>query len=163
VDPQGRLCRFTTTASTPRDESRSPPGAELTSVPDEVASTPKESQRAHSAIGNDKFTEHTTDDKCTCKCTGEMMEVNKRSEVNRIPECGWTKHSRCSEVDIEIEDIGTSHTTVSQQAEQVRVVTGQRATQKDDRSRREIVCRRSKSRTELRVESRRDYDYNAES
>jgi len=62
------------------------------------------------------------------------MEVNKRSEVNRIPECGWTKHSRCSEV--KIEDIGTSHTTVSQQAEQVRVVTGQRATRKDDRSRR---------------------------
>jgi len=50
------------------------------------------------------------------------MEVNKRSDVNRIPECGWMKHSRCSEV--EIEDIATSHTTVSQQAEQVRVVTG---------------------------------------
>jgi hypothetical protein len=60
------------------------------------------------------------------------MEVNELSEVNRIPECGWTKHSCCSEV--EIEDIGTSHTTVSQQAEQVRVVTGQRATRKDDRS-----------------------------
>jgi hypothetical protein len=87
------------------------------------------------------------------------MELNKRSEVNRTPECGWTKHSRCSEVEIEIEDIGTSHTTVSQLAEQV---TGQRATRKDDRSRREIVlvCRRIKSRTELRVESRRDYDYN---
>ena len=27
------------------------------------------------------------------------MEVNKRSEVNRIPECGWTKHSCCSEVE----------------------------------------------------------------
>ena len=89
------------------------------------------------------------------------MEVNKPSDVNRIPECGWTKHSCCSEV--EIEDIGTSHTTVSQQAEQVRIVTGQRATQKDDRSRREIVCRRSKSRTELRVESHRDYDYYPES
>jgi len=91
------------------------------------------------------------------------MEVNKRSEVNRTPECGWTKHSCCSEV--EIEDIGTSHTTVSQQAEQVRVVTGLRATRKDDRSRREIVlvCRPSESRTELRVESRREYNYNPES
>ena len=67
------------------------------------------------------------------------MEVNKRSEVNRTPECGWTKHSRCIEVEIEIEDIGTSHTTVTQQVEQVRVVTGQRATRKDDGSRREIV------------------------
>jgi len=93
------------------------------------------------------------------------MEVNKRSEVNRTPECGWTKHSRCSEVEIEIEDIGTSHTTVSQQAEQVRVVTGQRATRKDYRSRREIVlvCRRSESRTKLRVESQRDYNYNPKS
>jgi len=93
------------------------------------------------------------------------MEVDKRSEVNRTPECGWTKHSRCSEVEIEIEDVGTSHTTVSQHVEQVRAVTGQRATRKDDRSRRKIVlvCRRSESRTELRVESRRDYDYNPES
>jgi len=66
------------------------------------------------------------------------MEVNKRCDVNRIPECGWTKHSCCSEV--ELEDIGTSHTTVSQQAEQVRVVTGQGAMQKDDRSWRKIVC-----------------------
>jgi len=124
------------TASTPGDESRRPPKAESTSVPDEeVASTPVECQRAHPAIG----------------------------DVNRIPECGWTKHSCCSEV--EIEDIGTSPTRVSQQAEQVRVVTGQRATRKDDRSRREIVlvCRRSESRTELRVESPRDYDYNPES
>jgi len=89
------------------------------------------------------------------------MEVNKRSEVNRIPKCGWTKHSCCSEV--ESEDIGTSHTTVSQLAEQVRVVTRQRATRKDDRRRREIVCRRSECRTELRVESHRDYDYYPES
>jgi len=37
------------------------------------------------------------------------MEVNRRSEVNRIPECWLTKHSRCSEV--EIEDIVTSHRT----------------------------------------------------
>jgi len=83
------------------------------------------------------------------------MEANKRSDVNRIPECGWTKHCCCSEV--ELEDIGMSHTTVSQQAEQVRVVTGQRAMRMEDRSRREIVlvCRRSKSRTKLRVESER--------
>ena len=72
------------------------------------------------------------------------MEVNKRSEVNRTPECGWTKHSHCSEVEIEIEDIATSHT-------------------KDDQSRKEIVCRRSESRAELRVESRTDYDYNPKS
>jgi hypothetical protein len=72
------------------------------------------------------------------------MEVNKRSEVDRTPECEWTMYScrskirlttvsrwaahvttmrRCKEV--EIERIGTSHTTVSQQAEQVRVVIGQ--------------------------------------
>ena len=47
--------------------------------------------------------------------------------------------------DVEIERIGTSHTTVSQQAEQVRVVTGQRATWKDDRSRRKVVCRSAKA------------------
>jgi len=41
--------------------------------------------------------------------------------------------------DVEIERIGTPHTTVSQQAEQVRIDTGQRATQRDDRSRRKIV------------------------
>jgi len=51
--------------------------------------------------------------------------------------------------DVEIERIRTPHTTVSQQAEQVRVVTGNRATQKDDRSRRKIV------RTKLRDESGR--------
>jgi len=71
--------------------------------------------------------------------------------VSRQTEEVTTKHSHCSEVDIE--DIRASHTTVSQQAEQVRVVTGQRAMWKDDRSRREIVCRRSESRTELRAES----------
>jgi len=41
--------------------------------------------------------------------------------------------------DVKIERIGTSHTTVSQQAEQVRIVTAQRTTQKDDLSRRKIV------------------------
>ena len=76
------------------------------------------------------------------------MEVTTRSEVNRTPECGWMKHSCCSEMEIEIEDIGMSHTTVSQQAEQVRVVTGQRATQKDDQSQRGIVCRQSETRAE---------------
>jgi len=49
------------------------------------------------------------------------------------------RHSRCN--DVEIERIGTPHATVSQQAEQVRIVTGQRATQKDDRSGRKIVCK----------------------
>jgi hypothetical protein len=43
--------------------------------------------------------------------------------------------------DVEIDRIGTSHTTVSQQAEQLRIVTGQRATQNDDQSPRKIVCR----------------------
>jgi len=43
--------------------------------------------------------------------------------------------------DVEIECIGTPHTTVSQQAEQVRIDTGQRATQKDNECRRKIVCR----------------------
>ena len=41
--------------------------------------------------------------------------------------------------DVEIERIGMPHTTVSQQAEQVRIVTGQRTTQKDDGIRRKIV------------------------
>ena len=50
-----------------------------------------------------------------------------------------TTRRRCN--DVEIERIGTSHTTVSQQAEQVRIVTGQRTTQKDDGIRRKIVCR----------------------
>jgi hypothetical protein len=36
--------------------------------------------------------------------------------------------------DVENERIGTPHTTVSQQAELVRIDTGQRATQKDDQS-----------------------------
>ena len=43
--------------------------------------------------------------------------------------------------DTKSERIGTSHTTVSQQAEQVRIDTGQRVTQKYDRSQRKIVCR----------------------
>jgi len=77
------------------------------------------------------------------------MEVNERSEVNRIAECGWTKHSCCSVV--KIKNIGTSHMTVSQQVEQVMAVTGQRVTRKDDRSRRKIVRKRSKSQPELRV------------
>jgi hypothetical protein len=72
------------TASTPSDESRNPSEVESTSVPDEeVASTPKESQRTHPAIGNDKFTEHTTDDKCTCKCTGEMNREATRRRVDK--------------------------------------------------------------------------------
>jgi len=62
------------------------------------------------------------------------MEVNHQSEVDRTTECGWMKHSRCNEVGIEIEDIVMSHTTVSQQAQQVTVVTGQMVTQKDDRT-----------------------------
>ena len=62
------------------------------------------------------------------------IEVIKRGEVNRIPDGGWTKHGRCCEV--EIEDIGTPHTTVSQRAEQVRVVTEQRTTRKEDQSRK---------------------------
>jgi len=110
-------------ASTPCDESRSPPEAESTSVPEEVmASTQKESQRTQLAIRN----------------------------VNRIPACGWMKHSYCSE--FEIEDTWTAHTTVSEQAEQVRVITAQRATGMDDRSRREIPCRQSEGRTEFCVE-----------
>jgi len=40
---------------------------------EEVAGKPEESQPAHWAIGDDKFSNHTMDDKCTCKCTGEMM------------------------------------------------------------------------------------------
>jgi len=56
-----------------------------------------------------------------------------------------TRHSRCK--DFEIARIGTSHTTVTQQAEQVRIVTGQWTTQKDDGIRKKIVW------TELHVES----------
>jgi hypothetical protein len=41
--------------------------------------------------------------------------------------------------DIEIEHIGKPHATVCQQTEQVRIVTGQRTTQKDDAIRRKIV------------------------
>jgi hypothetical protein len=37
--------------------------------------------------------------------------------------------------------IGISHTTVSQQAEQVRMDTGEQATEKHDRSRSKIDCR----------------------
>jgi len=48
-----------------------------------------------------------------------------------------------------------SHTTVSQQAEQVRVGTGPWATRKDDRSRRKIICRRGESRSKLHVKSQR--------
>jgi len=52
-----------------------------------------------------------------------------RSEINRTPECGWMGYSCCREV--EIEGIGTFHMKVSLQAEQVTVVTGQRAMWKD--------------------------------
>jgi hypothetical protein len=65
------------------------------------------------------------------------MEVTKQRDVNRIPECRWTMHTCCSEV--EIADIGTSQMRVSQQAEHLRVVTEQRATPKDDKSRVELV------------------------
>jgi len=61
------------------------------------------------------------------------------STVSQHAEQVTTRHSRCN--DLKIKRIGTSHTTVRQQAEQVRIDTGQRATQKDDRSRRKIVCR----------------------
>jgi len=61
------------------------------------------------------------------------------STVSQQAEPVTTGHSPCN--DVKIERIGTSHTTVSQQAEQVRIDTGQRATQKDDRSRRKLVCR----------------------
>jgi len=67
---------------------------------------------------------------------------------------------RCNNV--EIERTGTSHTTASQQAEQGRVVTGQRATQKDNRSRRKRVCRWSESRTKLRIESPMNPNSNSE-
>jgi len=61
------------------------------------------------------------------------------STVSEQAEQVTMRHSRCN--DVKIERIGTSHTTVRQQAEQVRIDTGQRATQKEDRSRRKIVCR----------------------
>ena len=77
------------------------------------------------------------------------MEVNKRGEVNMIPECGWTKHSRCSAV--EIEDIGTSHTTVSQRADQVREVTRHQTTQKDDRIRQKIVWTEFHVKSEITI------------
>jgi len=64
--------------------------------------------------------------------------------------------------DVKIERIGTSHPTVSQQAEQVRIDTGQWATQKDDRGRTKIVCRSSESRTELRIESPMNPNINSE-
>ena len=70
--------------------------------------------------------------------------------------------TRCRCNDVEIESIGTPHTTVSQQAEQVKIVTGQRATQKDNRSRRKIVCRWSESRTKLRIESPINPNINSE-
>jgi len=57
-------------------------------------------------------------------------DVNTHCDINKIPKCRWMKHSFCSEV--VIEDIGMFHMTVSQQAEQFRVVPGQWATQKDD-------------------------------
>ena len=88
------------------------------------------------------------------------MEVNTRSEVNRIPECGWTKHSRCSEV--EIEDIGTSHMTVSQQPEQVWVVTGEEG-DAEGRLKPKIVSLQMKlkpNRITCRIS---DFDYNPES
>jgi hypothetical protein len=59
--------------------------------------------------------------------------------VSQQAEQVTTRHSCFN--DVEIEYIGTSHTKVSQQAEQVRLDSGQRATQKEDRSRRRIVCR----------------------
>ena len=43
--------------------------------------------------------------------------------------------------EVKIERIGTSHTTVYKQAVQDRIGTGQLTTQKDNRSRREIACR----------------------
>ena len=64
------------------------------------------------------------------------------------------RHSRCN--DVEIARIVTSHTTVSQQAEQVRIVTGQQVTQKDDQSRRKIVW------TELHIESPMNPNINLE-
>ena len=64
--------------------------------------------------------------------------------------------------DVEIERIGTPHTTVNHQAEQVRVVTGQRTTQKDDRSRRKIVCRYNETRTKLRIKSPINPNINSE-
>jgi len=82
------------------------------------------------------------------------------STVSQQAEQVTTRHSRSN--DVKIERIGTSHTTVSQQAEQVRIDTGERATQKDDRSRRKIVCRRSQIRTELRIESPMNPNINSE-
>ena len=70
------------------------------------------------------------------------------------------RHSHCN--DLKIECIGTSHTTVSQQAEHVRIDTGQRATQKDDRSRRKIVCWRSPSRSQLHIKSPMNPNINSE-
>jgi len=61
------------------------------------------------------------------------------------------RHSHCN--DVEIERIGTPHTTVSQQAVQINIDTGQWAMQKDERSRRNIVCRWSENWTRLHVES----------
>jgi len=60
-----------------------------------------------------------------------------------------TRGSRCN--DVEIERIGTPHATVSQQGEQVRVFIGQRAMQKDDRSRRKIVCTKLHGEAEITI------------
>lgn len=51
--------------------------------------------------------------------------------------------------DFEMELIGTSHKTVSQEEEPVRVITGQRVMWKNDRSQSKIVCKWSKSKTKL--------------
>lgn len=59
-------------------------------------------------------------------------EVNKWSKVNRTPSQGWMKHNDSHAV--EIVNIVTIHTIVSQQEDQVRVVFIQRATQQEDRS-----------------------------
>jgi len=64
-----------------------------------------------------------------------MPHTTVRQQVEQVT----TRHSRCN--DVYIEHIGTSHMTVHQQAEQVRIATAQRATQKDDRSRRKIVSK----------------------
>jgi len=94
---------------------------------------------AHLEMNREAQREHSWQPDLTRYAPAKWLEVNKRNGVNRTPEGGWTKHSHCSEVEFEVEDIGTSDT-------------------KDDRSRKQKVCRQRASRTNVCVESRRDYD-----
>jgi len=82
-----------------------------------------------------------------------------RRQVNRQNKSQW---GIAIANDVEIERIGTPHTTVSQQAEQIRIDAGQRAMQKDNQNRRNIICRSSETQTKLHIESPINPNINSE-